>query len=104
MSFYKKGARLGPILAFLVATPATSVSALLVAYSVLGLKFAIYIFFAVIIMGVFVGMIGNLLTYEPKKFAKEADAKGWPGTAIMKAAIKYAEEEGHKHPRKWMEE
>jgi len=71
VSFYKKGARLGPILAFLVATPATSVSALLVAYSVLGLKFAIYIFFAVIIMGVFVGIIGNLLKYEPKKFAKE---------------------------------
>jgi TRAP-type C4-dicarboxylate transport system substrate-binding protein len=44
------------------------------------------------------------LVNQPKKFAKEADAKGWPGTAIMKAAIKYAEEEGHKHPRKWMEE
>jgi TRAP-type C4-dicarboxylate transport system substrate-binding protein len=47
----------------------------------------------------------NALTMnQPEKFAKEADAKGWPGTAIMKAAIKYAEEEGHKHPRKWMEE
>src|SRR5512136_190519 len=41
VSFYKKGAKLGPVLAFLVATPATSVSALLVAYSVLGLKFAV---------------------------------------------------------------
>lgn len=71
VSFYKKGARLGPILAFLVATPATSVSALLVAYSVLGVKFAVYIFFAVIIMGVFIGMIGNTLVYEPKKFVKE---------------------------------
>ncbi len=46
----------------------------------------------------------KMLINQPKKFAKEADAKGWPGTAIMKAAIKYAEEEGHKHPRKWMEE
>ena len=50
VSFYKKGASLGPILAFLVATPATSISALLVAYSVLGLSFAVYIFFAVIII------------------------------------------------------
>jgi len=44
------------------------------------------------------------LVNQPKKFAKEAEAKGWPGTEIMKAAIKFAEEEGHKHPRKWMEE
>jgi TRAP-type C4-dicarboxylate transport system substrate-binding protein len=46
----------------------------------------------------------NALVNQPKKFAKEADARGWPGTALMKAAIKYAEEEGHAFPRKWMEE
>jgi len=67
VSFYKKGAKLGPILAFLVATPATSVSALLVAYSVLGLRFAIYIFFAVIVMGVAIGLIGNRIKYKPKE-------------------------------------
>lgn len=66
ISFYKKGAKLGPVLAFLVATPATSVSALLVTYSVLGLPFAVYIFFAVIIMGVAIGFIGNLLNVERK--------------------------------------
>lgn len=66
VSFYKKGARLGPILAFLVATPATSISALLVAYSVLGLGFTAYIFFAVIIMGLVIGTIGNTLKYEQK--------------------------------------
>ena len=71
VSFYKKGARLGPILAFLVATPATSVSALLVAYAVLGLKFTVYIFFAVIIMGITVGLIGNTLPYEPKAVKQE---------------------------------
>ncbi len=63
VSFYKKGAKLGPILAFLVATPATSVSALLVAYSVLGLNFAVYIFFAVIIMGVAMGLIGDRIKH-----------------------------------------
>lgn len=66
VSFYKKGARLGPILAFLVATPATSISALLVAYSVLGIKFAVYIFFAVIIMGMTIGLIGNRIKHTPK--------------------------------------
>ncbi len=62
VTFQKKRARLGPILAFLVATPGTSVSAILVTWSVLGLKFAIYIFIAVIIMGIVMGMIGNLFT------------------------------------------
>lgn len=71
VSFYKKGAKLGPILAFLVATPATSISALLVAYSVMGLRFAVYIFFAVIVMGVIVGLIGNMIKYKPKETSGE---------------------------------
>ncbi len=66
VSFYKKGARLGPVLAFLVATPATSISALFVAYSVLGLGFTAYIFFAVIAMGLFIGLVGNTIRYVPK--------------------------------------
>jgi len=66
VSFYKKGARLGPVLAFLVATPATSISALLVSYSVLGLKFTVYIFFAVLAMGVTIGLIGNRIRYVPR--------------------------------------
>lgn len=73
VSFYKKGARLGPILAFLVATPATSVSALLVTYSVMGLKFALYIFFSVIVMGVIIGLIGDRIKHTratpPEKFS-----------------------------------
>ncbi|OIO35394.1 MAG: hypothetical protein AUJ74_06535 [Candidatus Omnitrophica bacterium CG1_02_44_16] len=66
IGFYKKGAKLGPVLAFLVATPATSISALLVTYVLLGLKFAIFIFIAVIVMGIIVGMAGNMLHYEQK--------------------------------------
>lgn len=71
VSFYKKGAKLGPILAFLVATPATSISALLVAYRILGLGFTIYIFFAVIVMGLVIGVIGNTIKYEPKEISEE---------------------------------
>ncbi len=71
VSFYKKGAKLGPILAFLVATPATSISALFVAYSVLGIKFAVYIFFAVIIMGITIGLIGNRIKYIPRNIPEK---------------------------------
>ncbi|MDD5427922.1 MAG: permease [Candidatus Omnitrophica bacterium] len=70
VSLYKKGARMGPILAFLVATPATSISALLVAYSVLGIGFTLYIFFAVIVMGVSIGIMGNAIKYAPKPAGK----------------------------------
>jgi len=71
VSFHKKGAKLGPVLAFLVATPATSISALLVAYSVIGIKFAVYIFFAVIIMGVTIGLIGNRIKHVPKNIPEK---------------------------------
>ncbi len=70
VSFYKKGASMGPVLAFLVATPATSISALLVAYSVLGLGFTVYIFFAVIAMGLGIGVIGNVIKHDPKHIGK----------------------------------
>ena len=59
VSLHRKGARLGPVLAFLVATPATSITALLVSYSLLGIKFTVFIFFAVILMGLIIGMVGN---------------------------------------------
>ena len=71
VGFYKKGARLGPVLAFLVATPATSVSALVVTYFILGVKFAVFIFFAVIAMGVIMGIVGNMLVYTRKTGVQE---------------------------------
>lgn len=88
VSFYKKGAKLGPILAFLIATPATSISAFLVAYSVLGLKFAVYIFFAVIIMGLTVGVIGNTIKYTPRQLD------------IEEACLRCKLDSGHKHTHK----
>lgn len=59
VSFRKKGASLGPILAMLIATPATSVNALIVTGKLLGIKFAVYLFFSVITMGIIAGLIGN---------------------------------------------
>ncbi len=59
ITFYKKGAPLGPIFAILIATPATSINALIITAKLLGIKFAIYLFFSVIIMGIIAGLIGN---------------------------------------------
>jgi uncharacterized membrane protein YraQ (UPF0718 family) len=64
VSLHQKGARLGPVLAFLVATPATSIIALLVAYRLMGLKFTVFIFFAVIAMGLVMGLVGNLIAIK----------------------------------------
>jgi uncharacterized membrane protein YraQ (UPF0718 family) len=66
VSFHQKGAKLGAVLAFLVATPATSITALLVCYALLGLKFTVFIFFAVILMGLIMGIIGNRIRFEPR--------------------------------------
>jgi len=71
LSFYKKGSRLGPVLAFLVATPATSATALLVTYRLLGPVFTIYVFFSVITMGLVIGILGNFLKFKPRKSKKE---------------------------------
>jgi len=67
VSMHKKGARLGAVLAFLVATPATSFSALIVCYALLGLKFTVFLFFAVIVMGLVIGYIGNMIKLEGEK-------------------------------------
>jgi len=71
VSLHRKGARLGPVLAFLVATPATSISALLVTYGLLGPKFTVFIFFAVIVMGLVTGLVGNLITVKPRGITSE---------------------------------
>jgi len=70
LSLHQKGARLGPVLAFLVATPATSITALLVSYGLLGLKFTIFIFFAVILMGLIMGIIGNTIKLKTLESTK----------------------------------
>jgi len=71
LSLHRKGASTGAVIAFLVATPATSISALLVSLRMLGLVFTIYIFFSVIIMGVILGALGNLLGFRPKQIMSE---------------------------------
>jgi len=67
----KKGVALGPVLAFLVATPATSVSAVLVTWKLMGVGFTLYLCATVIIMGLVLGLIGNKLKVTDGKIEAE---------------------------------
>lgn len=103
VSLYAKGASLGPIFAFLIATPATSINALIVTGRFLGLKFAIFMFFAVILMGLIAGLIGNALKIKPKakkalasecpscnEAHKEEACKKKPLSSRLKSVLKFA--------------
>jgi len=73
----KKGAALGPVLAFLAATPATSVSAVLVTWKLMGIGFTLYLSATVIVMGLVLGLIGNRL----KAPAAQVEAEDCPRCA-----------------------
>jgi len=57
----KKGASLGCVLAFLIATPATSLSALFISWRLLGSFLTIYVTLMVVVMGVLIGIVGNAI-------------------------------------------
>ena len=59
LTLRRKGATLGAVLAFMVATPATSVSALIVCWKLLGLTFTAIIFIGVIVMAILMGVVTN---------------------------------------------
>ncbi|OYD15038.1 hypothetical protein CH333_06715 [candidate division WOR-3 bacterium JGI_Cruoil_03_44_89] len=97
VSFYKKGARLGPVLAFLVATPATSITALLVTYRLLGMNFTVYIFFSVILMGVIIGSIGNLLKIRQRYVQNETPVDPVCGMNVVKETANQMEYKGKNY-------
>lgn len=67
VTFRAKGAKLGPILAFLVATPATSAPALFASWKMMGLNYTLYSAFVVVIMGLVIGVIGGYLRFPDKQ-------------------------------------
>ena len=84
ISFYKRGARLGAVLAFLLTAPATSFIALILTYQLLGLKFFFYIFFAVVCMGIIVGVIGDHLKAPLPNDIKTGDTDHSSGNLELK--------------------
>ncbi|MFN3551171.1 MAG: permease [Endomicrobiia bacterium] len=61
VGFKQKGVKLGNILAFLVATPATSISSILITLKFFGIMFTLYLCIVVILLGFVIGIIGNLM-------------------------------------------
>jgi len=98
----RKGASLGSVLAFLVATPATSVTALFVCWKLLGPLFTISIFFAVILMALILGVVidalgikatGTLEKKEEDHCCHDAEAAGHSHETTLqkwKNIMKYA--------------
>jgi hypothetical protein len=43
----------------------------------------------------------NMLPNIPQQEADEANAKGWPGTAVIRGYIEGLEADGFKFPRRW---
>lgn len=72
VGFRNKGVKLGNILAFLVATPATSISSILVTLKFFGPVFTLYLCFSVIILGFIIGIVGNLID-SSKEEAEDED-------------------------------
>ncbi|MCX7911004.1 MAG: permease [Endomicrobia bacterium] len=71
VGFRQKGVRLGNILAFLVATPATSVSSILITLKFFGVSFTLYLCLSVIILGFLIGLIGNFLDKTQQSFVDD---------------------------------
>lgn len=97
VSLHQKGARLGPVLAFLVATPATSITALLVCYALLGIKFTAFIFFAVIVMGLIMGAVGNLIKFKPRAPGEERAIDPVCGMSVNKGKAIETEYKGRSY-------
>lgn len=70
----QKGARLGPMLAFLVTTPATSAPAIFLSIKLMGLTFTAFMVTTVVLLGLVIGFFGNFLEISnPQKNKAASD-------------------------------
>lgn len=70
MTLRRKQASLGAVMAFLVATPATSISALFVCWKLLGTGFTVIVFMGALLMSIVVGIICDGIKDLPQKEAE----------------------------------
>ncbi|MCK5012675.1 MAG: permease [Candidatus Omnitrophica bacterium] len=84
----RKGATLGSVLAFMVATPATSISALIVCWKLLGLTFTAIIFFGVIVMAILMGIVTNGIKLKANDIGNndESESCCHKGTASIQSS------------------
>ncbi len=84
VTFHRKGASLGPVFAFLIATPATSLSALFVSWRFLGLFFTAYVFAAVILIALIAGITGRWIKHKRKDSIADGTEIKKDGCCAMK--------------------
>jgi len=70
VGFRRKGVKLGNVLAFLVATPATSITSVLLTLRFFGVLFTIYLCISVLVLGFVIGVLGNIFD---KKSSEEPE-------------------------------
>ena len=66
MEFSRKAGNLGPMFAFIIAAPATSVSAILITYAFLGLRFTLILIAAILVTALFTGLLGTTIPVKGK--------------------------------------
>ena len=76
IGFRQKGVKLGNVLAFLVATPATSITAVLLTLKFFGIYFTIYLCLSVLILGFIIGILGNIFDKKEEGLNNANDTTG----------------------------
>jgi len=76
IGFRQKGVKLGNVLAFLVATPATSITAVLLTLKFFGVYFTIYLCVSVLILGFIIGILGNIFDKKEEGLNNASNTTG----------------------------
>ncbi len=76
IGFRQKGVKLGNVLAFLVATPATSITAVLLTLKFFGVYFTIYLCVSVLILGFIIGILGNIFDKKEEGLNNKSNTTG----------------------------
>jgi uncharacterized membrane protein YraQ (UPF0718 family) len=76
IGFRQKGVKLGNVLAFLVATPATSITAVLLTLKFFGIYFTIYLCVSVLILGFVIGILGNIFDKKEEGLNNASNTTG----------------------------
>ena len=76
IGFRQKGVKLGNVLAFLVATPATSITAVLLTLKFFGIYFTIYLCLSVLILGFIIGILGNIFDKKEEGLNNASNTTG----------------------------
>lgn len=97
---YKKGASLGQVMAFLIASPWNSLSLTLVLWALVGLKWTLFLLVLSMGIGIFSGFLFDVLVTKGK-LPKNPNTIDLPENFVFKDEVKKIVRQGQWHPRYW---